>query len=804
MRWLRSVGRDIRFGCRLLARQPAFALAAVLVAALGIGAMTSVFCLIDAAMLRRLPYPHADRLVWISAVNRRRGVTGGMVTLGEEEHWQRAAKSVVQAVAFGGEMNSTQVDAGTRRLARATVRGASDNTFPMLGARPLMGRLLGPGDTIEDAVISYRFWQRVFHGAPNVVGQSLDAPGYLTPWTVVGVLPPGFAFGGGRQTDIWVATTTEAQVRDVRYRWAIALLRSGVTARQAEAALNLADRQLAGVDPAERGWSAEVEPLRRHFFGHLNDYFLLLFGAAGLVLLLACGNLAALLLARAAGRQRELAIRAALGAGRARLARQLLAETLVIAAAGGAVGLAVAALALRWMTAEAPASLAAAFGVLRPQALAWPVLGFAAAAMAGTGLLAGLAPARWAARLDLRGAMQGSGTRDRRSYSWFVAGQTALALVLLASALLLLRSFGDLLSAPLGFRSQNLVNVSVILRTRENLHTTAGSAEHWWAAMAPWWGSLLRRVRALPAVAGAGVTSNLPLGPSNRAAGPTSELGLTMVSPGFLPMMGIRLLRGRYFGAQDTADAPRRIILSQSAAERLFPHQDPVGRHVKLYRCLRRPYCEVIGVVADTRQTTLRGTEPIWYESLVQDPVSIARLVVRTNGPPARVVAELRTALARMPPVFGARARFGRFTEMGTDIAAAAAEARFRAWLLATFAAIALALALVGIFGVMKYLVGRRTAEMSVRMALGATPGRVVAGVLAQAARWLAVGIALGLAGAILAGRLLRAFLFGVSGSDPGVLAAAALGLIAAGLAAAYWPARRAGRVDPAQGFRAE
>jgi predicted lysophospholipase L1 biosynthesis ABC-type transport system permease subunit len=212
----------------------------------------------------------------------------------------------------------------------------------------------------------------------------------------------------------------------------------------------------------------------------------------------------------------------------------------------------------------------------------------------------------------------------------------------------------------------------------------------------------------------------------------------------------------------------------------------------------------VIGVVADTRQTTLRGTEPIWYESLVQDPVSIARLVVRTNGPPARAVAELRTALARIPPVFGAQARFGRFTEMGTDIAAAAAEARFRAWLLAAFAAVALALVLVGIFGVMRYLVGRRTAEMSVRMALGATPGRVVAGVLVQAARWLAVGIVIGLAGAVLAGRLLRALLFGVSGGDPIVLAAAALGLLAAGLAAAYWPARRAGRVDPAQGFRAE
>jgi hypothetical protein len=200
----------------------------------------------------------------------------------------------------------------------------------------------------------------------------------------------------------------------------------------------------------------------------------------------------------------------------------------VITSGGGAAGLALAALGLRWMTAEAPASLAAAFGVLRPQALAWPVLVFAAAAMAATGLLAGLAPARWAARLDLRGAMQGSGTRDRRSYSWFVAGQTALALVLLASALLLLRSFGDLLSAPLGFRSQNLVNVSVILRTPENPQAAAGSAEHWWAAMAPWWGSLLRRVRALPAVAGAGVTSNLPLSPSNRAAGPTSELGLTI------------------------------------------------------------------------------------------------------------------------------------------------------------------------------------------------------------------------------------------------------------------------------------
>jgi putative ABC transport system permease protein len=327
MRWLRSVGLDVRFGCRLLARQPGFTLAAVLVAALGIGAMTAVFGLIDAAMLRRLPYPHADRLVWISAVNRRRGLTGGMVTLAEAEHWQRAARNAVQAVAFGGEMNSTQVDAGTRRLARATVRGASDNTFQMLGARPLMGRLLGPGDTISDAVISYRFWQREFQGAASVVGRSVDAPEYGTPWTVVGVLPPGLVFGGGRQTDIWTATTTEAQFRDVRYRWAIALLRPGVTARQAAAALSLADRQLASVDPAERGWSAEVEPLRRHFFGHLNYYFLLLFGAAGLALLLACGNLAALLLARAGGRQRELAVRAALGAGRARLARQLLAET---------------------------------------------------------------------------------------------------------------------------------------------------------------------------------------------------------------------------------------------------------------------------------------------------------------------------------------------------------------------------------------------------------------------------------------------------------------------------------------------
>ena len=778
---------------------------AVLTVALGVGAPTAVFSLVDAAMLQRLPYPHANRLLWITAANRRRGLLNQPVMSAEVLAWQRYSASAIVKIAYGSPPTKISFLSGSNSIRTASLSSASANFFALLGARPLLGRLLERGERPESAVISYRLWQRWFSGASNVIGRKLKTPDLVSHYlTIIGVLPHAFAFGGGRQADIWIATHNTIQTVNSRYRWAIGLLDRGVPTSTAAAALTNADRQLAFSLPAEKGWRASIVSLHHHFFGHMDAFLIFLFGAAALVLFLAGGNFIALMLARAINRQREMALRIALGASQALLARQLLAEALLIALAGTTVGFALAEVILRLLLAAAPISISTNFAILRSQLMIWPVLVFGLATALIMSLIVILTPVRWVNRLNLCGAMRGAGIRRMRIRAILVVSEMAIALVLLLSALLLIRSFMNLMVVPLGFRSHNLLSVN-LTPPKPPIARDSRQAKQNWAVYPVYYHRLLQRVRQLPYITGAGVTNNLPLTASERNM-PKLEavsLDLNIISPGYLNMVGTRLLSGRYFGPQDTPNAHRRIILSRSAAAQLFPHQNAIGRQIKLFRCRIRP-CKVIGIVQDTRQTTLKDIEPIFYESIWQDPTLATTLVIRARGNPSTVAAEVRTVISNMPPLWGTKLRMSRITEMNANITAAVTVQRFRAWLLTMFAGLALALAVVGMYGVLNYLISQSVPEIGVRMALGATPARVLGETLSRAGQWLAMGAGLGLLMALGVNRLLHSFLFGISSTDPLTFFLATGMLVSVGLLAAYFPARRAANVNPIEALRRE
>ena len=811
---MRTLLKDAKFAARGLWKRPGFTAVAVVTLALGIGANTAIFTVIDAALLRSLPYRDPARLVHLWETKRSRDFERREASYPDFLDWRAQGAEVFEGVAGYAPRQYTLAEGGEAMRARGATVTA--NFFDLLGVRAEAGRGFIEGEDAPGAepaaMLGHGFWRRRFGGDRAVVGRKVTLDG--AAYTVVGVLPADFQFARLGETEVWTPLAVSPQTASRRYQhWlqVIARLRDGVDARAADVALAaIAANVERGDAAAHAGVGLRAVPLQEEFVGPVRPVLLVLLGAVGFVLLIACTNVANLLLARTASRRREMAIRAALGASRWRVVRQLLTESVMLALAGGAAGLVLALWGVDLLVAAIPATQLAQMPYLRGLSLDSNVLLFALGLSLVTGVLFGLTPALASTRADLqeslkeggRSAGSRAGTRLR---DLLVVSEVALALVLLVGAGLLLKSLSTMLKVDPGFDTRGLLTLRVAL-------PPARYADD--AQAARFYAELVRRVSALPGVRGAAATSNLPLAGDGGTGTPQvvgrvtpaselTEAHLRTVSANYFEVMRIPVAAGRAFGERDTAEAPTVLLVNKTFAERVFPGEDPVGRRLTFRFTSDRQF-EIVGVVGDEKVTSLDArTTPVVYFHNQQDSDSSAALVVRAEGPdPSALAGAVREAARGLDPevpvfavqtldqmVAGTRATFVR---------------RYPAYLTGVFACVALLLALVGIYGVVSYAVTQRTHEIAVRVALGARGRDVLRLVLRHGLGLALAGVAAGAVGALLLTRLISGLLFGVSSADPAVYALVSLLLVGVALVACLVPARRATKVDPMVALRYE
>ncbi len=796
--------QDLRFAIRSFGKSPGYAAVAILTLALGLGASTAIFTVVDAVLLRPMPFAEPDRLVFLRE-SKLPQLPEFSVSPGNFLAWQAQNGTFEAMAAYGGEsFNLT----GTGEPERLAGDRATANLFDLLAIRPVVGRTFRPDEDTAGGppvvLLSYGLWQRRFGGDPGVVGRAISLND--VPCTVVGVLPAAMQ-ALRATTAVWVPMALTAQERErygSHYLRAVGRLKPGVTLEQARADLDTIARRLEAEHPDDdTGWRVLASSLPEYAVRDVRPALLILLGAVGLVLLVACANVANLQLARGMGRQKELAIRAALGAGRAHLVRQLLAESLLLALAGGAVGLLLAHWLLGALLSLAPA--------VRPRtgtiALDLGALGFALALSALAPVLFGLLPSLQVTRTDLRdtlnaggrGAQPGLRRGTRRA---LIVTEIALAAILLAGAGLLARSFQHLQQVDPGFVASHAVAASLALPDRK--YPERPDAFRFYQR-------LVERVAQIPGVRAAGATESLPL--ANDYVGgvtidgrppvaPTERqpTNYYSVSPGYFAAMGIRLLRGRLFTEQDGPGAPRVGIINETFAKRFFSGEDPLGKRVQVSMG-PEAWREVVGIVADTKQYGLtQDASNQFYEPYGQLTFSSMTLVVRTDGDSASVVPSVRDAVHALDPDLP----IGGVRTLDDLVAESIGSQRFSTLLLGAFAAAALLLAVIGLYGVLAYAVGQRTLEIGVRMAHGARSGNVLAMFLREGFGLALVGTGLGLAGALLVTRLMASLLFGVEARDPATLALASITIVVVSTLASLVPAWRATRVDPVVALRGE
>jgi putative ABC transport system permease protein len=806
--------KDLRFAVRGVLKRPAFTAIAVITLGLGIGASTAIFSVVNSVMLRRLPYRTADRIVAIQEVNREG--QQGQVTGPNFLDW-RAQNTVFEHLAAikRTNVNLTLAD----QAERIDLAQTSADFFDVFGAGPQFGRLFVPGD--EQAghepvvVLSDALWRRKFAADPAIVGRqiTLDAKSY----TVIGVAPAGFQYPD--KTEAWLPpaklapefndTIDPTQRRGMGYLYAIALLKPGVTVAQAASEMETITARLRQQYPETNNRRFNrVVSLQEHLVGKSDKTLWLLFGAVLFVLLIACANVANLLLASAVSRHREMAIRTALGASRWRVMRQLLTESAILALAGGALGLLLSSYGVTAITKLLPRD----FPRLNEIGMDWRVFGFTLAASLLTGFLFGFAPALHISKTDLQDAMKESGrgtagsARHTRLRHALIVAEVALSVVLLAGAGLLFRSFMRLQAVNAGFTPQQVLTAKL---------SPAGPGFQNTQDYVAFYDRVLERVRAIPGVQSAGAISTLPLG-----KGPTTGFrvegrpivtidkwqltNFRSVSPDYFRTMNIPMLQGRAFAAADDVNAPPKLVINQALAQRDFPNEEPVGKRV----AFRNPdpnnppvWYEIIGVSANVRSLELREeAPPELYFSTEQDPFPQMAVVIRSTVEPESLAPAVREAVAqvdRTVPV-------SEVQTMEHIVSESVTEPRFNLFLLGLFSAIALLLSAAGIYGVTTYTVTQRTHELGIRMALGAQVRDVLKLVLGQGMVVIGIGLVLGLAAALALLRLMRSLLFGVGENDPLTLVAITLVLLLVALLACYVPARRATKVDPLIALRYE
>jgi putative ABC transport system permease protein len=805
---------DVRFGLRMLVRHPGFAAVAILTLAIGLGATVTKFSVVNGVLRKPLPYADSDRLVALSAASPR--ATAPMaVSPGDFLDWQAQNRTFADMAAF--TMSRYTLTGGGEPL-RVFAGVVTPRFADLLGVRPMLGRSLD-GDALANGtlpvVISARLWRSHFRMDPRTVGTGVAIDG--EPYTIVGVMPDGFSFpreiagargtGGVPDVDVWVPLTLRPGYRANAFLQVIARLRPGVAIEQARADMASIAAAIADRFPENRDIGVRIVALRERIVAGVRRLLYTLFGAVALLLIIACANVANLLLARAIGRDREAAIRSALGSGRRRLIQQHITESLLLGVCGGVAGILVAAWGVKLVAALIPDGTLPRLQEVRIDA---GVVAFTTFVSLIAGVVFGTAPAIHTAATDVMTAIKGlspSYTRQSRTLGGLVVAQVALAFALLASCGLLLRSFWRLTSVDPGFRPDRVLAVDVTLP--EATYPTL-------TEMRAFASSVLARIRATPGVSEAGAVNLLPIGGSllsgdfivENVPGPLELVAVKpSVSPGYFRAMGIRLLRGRDFDIRDQRDAPGVAIVTDNLARRVWPGQEPVGKRLKLGfgEPVDDPWLTVVGVVADVKQTALDDeSKPAIDVPIDQAPrpflLREMSFVVRTGADPRALAASIRDDLRFVDPLLP----IGRAATMTDLIDTSIAAPRFRAVLVASFAVSALALITIGMVGVLGCTVARRTREIGVRMALGAQRADVVGLVVGQALTMSLVGIAAGAALALAATQVLAAFLFEISARDPATFAAAAMILTALTLVASYVPARRAAGADPLAALRAE
>jgi len=815
LRWLEDCWQDLRYGFRMLRKNPGFTAVAILTLALGIGANTAIFSVVDAVLLKPLRYSDPASLVLVWEKLPKYGVDRNTVSPANFLDWRDQTHTLTGLAAFVDQpINLT----GAGRPEQISIQQVTANFFSVLGVEPMLGRGFGDGEDQEGhnnvAIIGYALWKSKFGGDPDIVGKSIQLNGRSIE--VIGVTGPDFDWYisefslTNQKPQLWAPLGITPAWRDHtrvgRFLRVVARLQPGISVKQAQTQMDVVAADIAARYPTfNTGWGVALVPLRDQVSGSFRPALFILLGAVGLVLLIACANISSLLLSRVTGRRREVAIRAALGASRSRIARQLLTECVLLAIIGGALGTCIALWATEALIHSAPATMLdfAELGVN------WRILAFAGGVTFLAALLAGFLPSFMASRAESASALpeggrtSSAGRRSLRVRGVFVVAEISLALVLLAGSSLLMQSFFRLINVNAGFQVSRLLTFQVSLpAAKYNDHTSAAFFTH-----------LLEQIRALPGTVsasadvappfsgvGAGTDFSI-VGESPLPPGESHGTSVRVIEPDYFRTMGIPLLAGRTFSEREFAQQSSVVVINKALADRYFAGRNPIGQKLVIDMKDENFPDEIIGVVANVHLSDLAGAPyPAAYWPYPEIPYRVMTVLVRTATPPLSLVAPIRQILTQMDP----DQPMAKIATMDQLVGNSVAQSRFTALLLSCFAALALVLACIGIYGVMAYSVAQRTHEIGIRLALGAQRADVLRLVLGSGARLAGIGIVIGVVAALALTRLMSTLLYGVSARDPLTLVsvAALLGFIA--LLACYIPARRATRVDPILALRNE
>ena len=796
VRPLEEFARDVRHSCRTLARRPGFTIVAVATLAIGIGASTAMFTLVNSVLLRPLAYAEPQRLVWV-AERLPNGAEATTTSPRTVTAWRKQS-TTFEAIAAYTDRQLILRDAGSGEAAEVRVRLATGEYFPMLGARARLGRALLPGDHEEQRVVlSHALWQSRYGGDPGVIGRIITLNDQ--PTTVVGVMPDDFHSVGG-QPEVWAAMEFTNPDWLGRYLQVIARLRPGATVEAAQAELATVATRLSAEHPeSHRNWGVAVIPLQQQVTGKARPALLLLLGAVSLLLLIACANVASLFLGRATSRRKEMAVRRSLGASRGRLIMQTMSEALVVAAIAGVVGVLLAYWGTGVVVRLLPAGLA--LPRLDEVAIDPSVLAFALGVSALTGLLFGAAPALNEAGVDpgnaLRESARGVAGRRSRLRGALVVAEVALAMMLLAGAGLLVRTIQNLMDVDTGLEAEGVLTMSLALSGPQYAEDVARRE---------FVRELLPRLAALPGRPTVGTTGALPLSGAKAAnpwfrndkpkpaPGEEPNADYRVVSGDYFAAMGMRMIRGRAFDSSDDERVPPRFIVNEALARRYFPGEDPVGKHIT-FEWYGPQSGEIVGVVGSVREMALdKDPSPAVYRPHAQDPWPQMSIVARTAGNPMLLGPAAIAAVREVAPSLPAP-RLRTLEQVMTDTLS---RQRLTMFLLVGFAAVSLLLVVIGLYGVISYSVAERTRELGVRIALGAQRADVLRMILGEGIALAAIGVVLGLLGALALSRLIASLLFGVTATDPLTLGVVASILAGTALLASFVPAHRATRIDPA------
>ncbi|HKW35249.1 MAG TPA: ABC transporter permease [Candidatus Acidoferrum sp.] len=819
LNWIRGLPiletflQDARFSFRMLRKNPGFTAVVVLTAALGIGANTAIFSVVYAVLLKPLPYTNSDQLFTAFQASKEQGITETGVSYPNFEDW-RAQNHVFSELAGVLAHQLTLTGRGEPSVVNTCV--VTPQLFALLDVKPLAGRIFFPADGEKGAppvaLVSEELWRDRFGADPNIVGTSIDLD--KRPFTVIGIIPKAFRSPFFPRQEVWIPLvqdplfSTFMPQRGTHGLPVIVRLKPGVSVAQAQAEMDAISARLAREFPAENtGWMVHLVPLQKEIVGDARTALLVLLGAVGLVLLIVCANVANLLLTRATSRSKEIAVRTALGAGRARIMRQLLSETAVLGLLGGVVGIALAYWGVQALSVLLPSTLPQ----LNPIRVDYIVLGFALFLSAIAGGAFGLVPAMFAAKTDIQntlreGGRSGESRNRRRARSFLAVAEVSLAMVLLVTAGLLLRSFTKLTSVSPGFDAQHIIKADISLPQFQY------STPQQWAAFSE---ELLARIQSHPGLQDTAVVVPRPIvdrsatlpfdivGNPPSSAGASRTANYVSVSPEYFRVMEIPLLAGRFFNQHDIPSAPRVSIISEAMARLYFANQDPLGKQISFGFGPSGGVAtrEIVGIVGNVRNVALgKDPGPMMYVPYPQAPFWGANLVVKSSLSTASVAGAIRQEVQKIDkdlPVTD-------IAKMPDLINDSVAQPRFRTFLLGLFAAMALVLAATGIFGVISYSVSRRTNEIGIRVALGASRNAVLIMILRETLLLTFVGLAVGLPCALAASHLVSHMLFEVSANDPATLAVVAFALASVAALAGYIPARRAMRVDPMVALRYE